>query len=167
MSTRAISFVVMSLVLGLASTAGAQVTQKKTLTLAGAKSVAAAAVAEANRLNAPGGAIAVVDDGGNLLYLERLDDTFPAAAQISVNKARTAALFRRPSKVLEDAIVGGRTTLLAVADAPLQGGVPIIVDGVVVGAVGVSGAASAAQDNEIAIAAAAALGMDVARGGDM
>lgn len=167
MSTRAISFVVMSLVLELTSTAHAQVTQKMTLTLGGAKSVAAAAVAEANRLGAPGGAIAVVDDGGNLLYLERLDDTFPAAAQISVNKARTAALFRRPSKVLEDAIVGGRTTLLAVADAPLQGGVPIIVDGVVVGAVGVSGAASADQDNEIAIAAAAALGKGVARGGDM
>ncbi len=142
----------------LPATADAQVSNKKTLTLDGAKRAAAAAVAEATKLSAPGGAIAVVDDGGHILYLERLDNTFPAAANISIEKARTAALFRRPSKVLEDAIVSGRTTLLAVADAPLQGGVPIVVDGVVVGAIGVSGAASAEQDTQIAVAGAAAFG---------
>lgn len=135
----------------------AQTQPHATLTLDGAKQAAAAAVAEARRLNAPGGAIAVVDDGGNLLYLERLDDTFPAAAAVAIGKARTSALFRRPTKGLEDAIVAGRTTLLAVAEAPLQGGVPIVVKGVVVGAIGVSGAASAAQDTELAVAGAAAI----------
>lgn len=165
MFARKVSALALLFVVGVASNLNAQVMEKKVLTLAGAKSVAAAAVAEATRLNAPGGAIAIVDDGGNLVYVERLDNTFPAAAQISINKARTAALFRRPSKVLEDAIVGGRTTLLAVADAPLQGGVPIMIDGVVVGAVGVSGAASAAQDTEIAEAAAAAMAREMARAG--
>ncbi len=134
-----------------------QTTSRPTLTLEGAKIVAEAAVAEARRLEAPGGAIAVVDDGGHLIYLERLEGTFPAGARIAEAKARTAALFRRPTQVLEDAIVGGRATLLNVADAPLQGGVPIVVGGVVVGAVGVSGAASAAQDTELAVAAAAAV----------
>lgn len=139
-----------------AASAQAQVSHKRVLTLEGAKAAAAAAVAEAKRLSAPGGAIAVVDDGGHVLYLERLDNTFPAAADIAIGKARTAALFRRPTKGLEDAIVGGRTSLLAVAEAPLQGGVPIVVDGVVVGAIGVSGAATAQQDTELAVAGAAA-----------
>lgn len=134
----------------------AQVFDTKSLTIEGAKQVAAAAVSEARRLNAPGGAIAVVDEGGNLLYLERLDNTFPAASDVSIGKARTAALFRRPTKVLEDAIVSGRTTLLAAAPTPLQGGVPITVGDRVVGAIGVSGAASANQDTEIAVAGAAA-----------
>jgi glc operon protein GlcG len=130
---------------------------RPTLSLAGARAVADAAVAEARRLNAPGAAIAEVDDGGHLIFLVRLDDTFPAASRVAEGKARTAAVFRRPTKELEDAIVGGRSALLNVADAPLQGGVPLIVDGHVVGAVGVSGAASAAQDTELAIAGAAAL----------
>lgn len=140
----------------LANPGMAQVVDRAALTLEGAKSAAAAAAMEAKKLNAPGGAIAVVDEGGHLLYLERLDNTFPAAANIAAAKARTAALFRRPTKGMEDAIVGGRTTLLAVAEAPLQGGVPLIVNGVVVGAIGVSGAASADQDTEIALAGAAA-----------
>ncbi len=144
-----------------------QTTNQPTLTLEGAKAVAAAATAEARRLQAPGGAIAVVDNGGAVLYVERLDNTFPASAEISVRKAQTAARFRRPSKQLEDAIAGGRTTLLAVADAPLQGGVPIVVDGAVVGAVGVSGAASAAQDEEIAVAAAAGLMNRATMAGDI
>jgi glc operon protein GlcG len=131
------------------------VQEKRVLTLEGAKAVAAAAVAEAKRLNAPGSAIAVVDDGGHLLYLERLDNTFPMAATVAEGKARTAAVFHRPTKGLEDAILGGRTSLLNVAEAPLQGGVPIVVGGVLVGAVGVSGAASADQDTQIAEAAVA------------
>jgi glc operon protein GlcG len=147
------------LVLGaFASRLSAQATEtKQTLTLEGAKTVAAAAVAEAKR-SKEGASIAIVDDGGNLMYLERLQPTFPMGAHISTEKARTAALFQRPSKVLEDAIVGGRTSLLAVVPGPLQGGEPIVVDGQIVGAIGVSGAASAARDAAIATAGAAALG---------
>src|ERR1051325_10786258 len=85
-------------------TAGAQVAAKKSLTLDGAKRVIAAAVAEAKRLNAPGGVIAVVDDGGNLMALERLDGTFAAGATISIGKARTAVFYKKPTKVFEDII---------------------------------------------------------------
>ena len=143
------------LVLGvLAASAFAQFADKKTLTLDGAEKVIAAAKAEAKRLNAPGGVIAVVDDGGNLMALARLDGTFAAGANISIGKARTAALFKKPAKVFEDIIKNGRTSMLALNDfTPLQGGVPILVDGQIVGAVGVSGAASAQQDEELAIAA--------------
>ena len=142
----------------VAGRAQAQTTvTKKTLTLEGAKAIAAAAVAEATK-GREGASIAVVDDGGNLMYLERLQPTFPMGATISTEKARTAALFQKPSKLLEDAIVGGRTPLLNVWSAPLNGGEPIVVDGQVVGAVGVSGASSAARDAAIAIAGAAAVG---------
>jgi glc operon protein GlcG len=144
--------------LAVAGRAHAQTTvSKRTLTLEGAKAIAAAAVAEATRGN-EGASIAVVDDGGNLMYLERLQPTFPMGATISTEKARTAALLQKPTKILEDAIVGGRTPLLNVWSAPLNGGEPIVVDGQVVGAVGVSGASSAARDAAIAIAAAAAVG---------
>src|SRR5262249_44481933 len=85
----------------------AQVIDKKSLNLDGAKIVAAAAAAEAKKGNA-GGAIAIVDDGGNLLYLERLDNTFAAAANISIEKARSAARFQRETRVFEDAIKNGR-----------------------------------------------------------
>jgi glc operon protein GlcG len=135
----------------------AQVTQtKKVLTLDGAKAVAAAAAAEAKRGN-EGASIAIVDDGGNLMYLERIAPTFPMGATISTEKARTAALFQKPTKILEDAIVGGRTPLLNAWSAPLNGGEPIVVEGQVVGAIGVSGASSAARDAVIAIAGVAAL----------
>ena len=141
-----------------AGRAQAQTTQsKKTLTLDGAKAVAGAAAAEARKGN-EGGSIAVVDDGGNLIYLERIQPTFAMGATISIEKAKTAALFGKPSKLLEDAIVGGRTPLLNVWSAPLNGGEPIVVDGQVVGAIGVSGASSAARDAAIAIAGAGALG---------
>jgi glc operon protein GlcG len=141
--------------------AGAQPVDKKTLTLSDARLVIAAAVAEAKRLNAPGGVIAVVDDGGNLMALERLDGTFAAGANISIGKARTSALFKKPTRVFEDIIKNGRTAMVALPDhlfTPLQGGVPIVVDGQMVGAVGVSGAASAQQDEELAIAGARSLG---------
>ena len=138
--------------------APALVANKKALTLAGAKTVITAAVAAAKQKNSPGGAIAVVDDGGNLVALERLDNTFGAAAHVSTGKARTAAMFKHPTKFFEDAIKNGRTSLVAMSDfTPLQGGVLIEVDGQVVGAIGVSGAASAQQDEEIAIAGASAL----------
>jgi glc operon protein GlcG len=149
-----------SSLLGLAicSTGFAQTFDRKALTLEGAKQVIAAAVAEARGKKAPGGAIAVVDEGGNLVAVERLDNTFAAGALISIGKARTAALFRRPTKAFEDIINKGRTAMTTLNDfTPLQGGVPIVIDGQVVGAVGVSGAASAQQDEEIAVAGANAL----------
>lgn len=136
----------------------AQVADKKGLTLEGAKKVIAAAVAEAKQKNAPGGVIAVVDEGGNLVALERLDGTFAAGANISIGKARTSALFKKPTKVFEDIINKGRTAMTALTDfTPLQGGIPIIVSDQIIGAVGVSGAASAQQDEELAIAGANAL----------
>ena len=141
----------------LAIATRAQVAEKKSLTIDGAMRVIAAAVAEAKKLNAPGGVIAVVDDGGNLMALERLDGTFAAGANISIGKARTSVLFKRPTKAFEDIIKNGRTAMVALPDAfftPLQGGVPIIVEGQIVGGVGVSGAASAQQDEELAIAGA-------------
>lgn len=140
-----------------ATTPSSQTFEKRALSLAGAKAVASVAEAEA-RKNAAGGAIAVVDDGGNLLFLERLDNTFSAAANIAIAKARSAANFRKPTSVFEEAIKNGRLSLVANPELmPLQGGVPIVVDGQVVGAVGVAGAASAQQDEEIAKAAAGSL----------
>ena len=133
------------------------VAERKTLTLDGAQRAIAAAVAQAHK-NHAGGVIAVVDDGGNLMALERVDGTFAAGANISIGKARTAALFKKPTRVFEDIIAKGRTAMVALNDfTPLQGGVPITVDGQIVGAVGVSGAASAQQDEELAMAAAAAV----------
>jgi glc operon protein GlcG len=141
----------------LTSFAKAQTTEKKSLTIDGAKKVIAAAVAYAKKNNAPGGVIAVVDEGGNLMALERLDGTFAAGANISIGKARTAVLFKRPTKAFEDIIKNGRTAMVALPDAyftPLQGGVPITIDGQIVGGVGVSGASSAQQDEELAMAGA-------------
>jgi glc operon protein GlcG len=135
----------------------AQVTERKTLTIDGAKRVIAAAVAYARKNNAPGGVIAVVDDGGNLMAVERLDGTFAAGANISIGKARTAVLFKRPTKAFEDIVKNGRSAMVALPDTfftPLQGGVPITIAGQIVGGVGVSGAASAQQDEELAIAGA-------------
>ena len=141
-------------VLAICGTGEAQVAVKKELTLQGARQVIAAATAEARRDNR-GGTIAIVDEGGNLVALERLDGTFAASANISIGKARTAAIFRKPTKAFEETIRGGRTAMIALNDfTPLQGGVPIMVDGQVIGAIGVSGAASAQRDEEIAVAGA-------------
>ena len=142
---------------GLALTASAQTAEKKTLTLDGAEHLIAAAKAHAKQVNAPGGVIAVVDSGGNLMALERLDGTFAAGANISIGKARTAVLFQKPTKVFEDIINKGRTAMAALPDTfftPLQGGIPVTADGQIIGGIGVSGASSAAQDEEIAIAGA-------------
>jgi glc operon protein GlcG len=134
-----------------------QWTEKKTLTIDGANKVVAAAVAEARKRNTTG-AIAVVDDGGNLMAVERIDGTFAAGGLISIGKARTAALFKKPTSSFEDLINKGRTAMTTVNDfTPLRGGVPITVDGAIVGAVGVSGASSAAEDEELAVLAAAAV----------
>ncbi len=147
----------------LASTSYAgSVSEKQGLTLEGAKKVIAATVAEAKRVNAPGGSIAVVDEGGNLLALERLDQTFAASANIAIGKARTSALFKKPTKVFEEVITGGRTSMVTLGGdlqnfTPLQGGTPLEWEGKVVGAIGVSGAASAQQDEELALVGAKAL----------
>ena len=155
------AFTSITLALFIAGHAAAgQVGTKKSLTLDGARRVIASAQVEARKLGAPGGVVAVVDEGGNLMALERLDGTFAAGANISIGKARTAVLFKRPTKFFEDVIKNGRTSMVALNDfTPLQGGIPIMVDGEVVGGVGVSGAASAQQDEELAIAGAAGVGM--------
>jgi uncharacterized protein GlcG (DUF336 family)/quercetin dioxygenase-like cupin family protein len=133
----------------------AQVVEKKALTLDGARQIIRTAVGEARRLNAPGAVIAIVDEGGHLIALERLDGTFAAGATISTGKARTAALFKRPTRTFEDII--GPTALVALPDfTPLQGGFPSGSGELVIGGIGVSGAASAVQDEEIALAGAAA-----------
>jgi glc operon protein GlcG len=101
---------------------------------------------------------AVVDAGGELIYLSRPDDAQVASVQVSTDKARTAAIYRRPSKDFEDQASGGRPSALHLARAvPLQGGMPILHDGEVIGAIGVSGASSADEDQELATIGAAAL----------
>ena len=147
-------------VTALATITAAQTADKKTLTLKGAEAVIAAAKTEAQKLNAPGGVIAVVDDGGNLMALERLDGTFSAGANISIGKARTAVMFKKPTRFFEELINSngkGRTVMTALENfTPLIGGIPITVDGQIVGGVGVSGAATADQDEKLAMAGASA-----------
>src|SRR5262249_20843582 len=92
------------LILLAATTLFVQTVEKKTLTVDGAERVIAAAKAEARKVQAPGGVIAVVDDGGNLMALERLDGTFAAGANISIGKARTSVLFKRPTRVFEELV---------------------------------------------------------------
>jgi glc operon protein GlcG len=153
--------VIASLGLGLAwgqlAHAEPAVATHKALTLDGARGLIEAAqkVARARHTT---GAVAVVDEGGNLIALDRLDGTFPAAANIAVGKARTAAQFKKPTRFFEDVIAKGRTAMTALPDfTPLGGGLPLTVEGQIVGAVGVSGAASAKEDEELAAVAAAAL----------
>ena len=135
-------------------TAQAQLIEKTALTLDGAKKIVAVAEATAKAEGARV-VIAVVDESGSLLLLERLDDTQVASVNVGIDKARTAAIYRRPSKVFEDQVKNGRVSALALHGAvALQGGVPIIVDGNVIGAIGVSGE-TPQQDEDIAIAGAA------------
>ncbi len=144
------------LALFVSSPARAQLLQTQTLSLQAARTMAAAAEAKA-RENNWNVAIAIVDAAGELILFHRLDQTQPASLDIAIGKARTAARFRRATKVLEDAVAGGRTVLLAVDDVvPLEGGLPIVVDGRVIGAVGVSGVTSQ-QDAQVAQAAIDAL----------
>jgi glc operon protein GlcG len=127
---------------------------KKVITLGVAKKIAAAAEAEANKRGATV-VIAIVDDGGHLILLQRLDDTQVASVEVGIGKARTAAIFRRPSKVFEDQVREGRVAALALPGAtPLQGGIPIVYEGKVIGAIGVSGN-TPQEDEDIAKAGAA------------
>jgi uncharacterized protein GlcG (DUF336 family) len=150
------SVVSVALALFLAGTGWGEPLQKKSLSLEDARKAGAAAAVEAKK-NKWNVAIAVVDDGGYLLYFERLDETQIASADLSIGKARTAVIFKRPSKALEDAIAGGRNALLAIKDiTPLEGGLPILVDGKVVGGIGVSGVKSS-EDAQAAKAGVDAL----------
>ncbi|MBP0599773.1 heme-binding protein [Herbaspirillum sp. LeCh32-8] len=132
---------------------------KPYLTLDDVKKIAAGAEAEA-RANNWNVAIAIVDDGGHLLWLQRMDGTAPISSQIAPGKARTAALGRRESKIYEDMINNGRFSFMSAPglDGLLEGGVPVVVDGQYVGAVGVSGVKSS-EDVQIAKAGIAALGL--------
>ncbi|MBK6007410.1 heme-binding protein [Ramlibacter ginsenosidimutans] len=132
---------------------------KAVLELADVKAVAAAAEAEA-LANHWAVCIAIVDDGGHLLWLQRLDGTAPVSAHIAPAKARTAALGRRESRTYEEMINGGRMSFLSapVIDGMLEGGFPILKDGQCIGAIGVSGVKSS-EDAQIARAGIAALGL--------
>jgi uncharacterized protein GlcG (DUF336 family) len=133
------------------SAMSAELTPTKRLNLAAAKEIAAAAEKEAiaNKWTM---VIAILDDGGNLIYLERMDDTQIGSIDVAVAKAASAIKFKRPTKVFEDAVAGGRTAIVALPGAvPIEGGVPITVDGKIIGAIGVSGATSA-QDGQVAAA---------------
>ena len=126
------------------------------ITLEAAKAMMAAGEAEA-RKNGWNVCIAIVDASGGLIMFQKLDDTQNGSIAVSQGKARTAALFKRPSRLLEEMIAQGKTAFLSVEGIdPLQGGVPVSVDGKVIGAVGVSGVTSA-QDEQVAIAAVSAL----------
>jgi glc operon protein GlcG len=130
----------------------------KYITLEAAKKMAAAGEAEA-RKNNWNLAIAILDAGANLIFFQKMDDTQLGSINVAMGKARTAVNFKRPTKAMEDMIAGGRTVFLAVEGVtPLQGGLPIIADGKLIGAVGVSGATSA-QDEQVAQVAINALAL--------
>jgi glc operon protein GlcG len=121
-----------------------------------AKKVAAAAVAEAKKNNFTM-VISIVDSSGSLTYLEKIDGTQIASVDVAIAKARTANNFKRPTKVFEDGVAGGRNALLSLQDTILiEGGIPLIVDGKIIGAIGVSGGTSQ-QDGQVAEAAVAIL----------
>jgi uncharacterized protein GlcG (DUF336 family) len=129
---------------------------KKVLTLDAAKQIAAAAHEEA-RKNQWTMAICIVDDGAHLLYLERMDGTQIASVIVAQDKAATAVRFKRPTKALEEAVAGGRFVVMKLAGAtPIEGGLPIVVEGEVIGGIGVSGATSP-QDGQVAAAGLAVL----------
>jgi glc operon protein GlcG len=160
LSTRTLlTALALNLAVGLAISpaAEAQFAARQALTLEGAKRIMAAAEAEAMK-NKWTVAIAIVDEAGDLVAFHKVDDTQAGSIDIAIGKARTAARMKRPTKALEDAIAGGRTTLLAVEGlTPLEGGVPITSNGRIIGAVGVSGVTSQ-QDAQVAEAGIAALG---------
>jgi uncharacterized protein GlcG (DUF336 family) len=149
---------VTTLLLSLALAAGSlfgQLATKRSLTLDAAKQIAAAAEAEA-RKNKWNVVIAVVDDGGNLVYLQRMDETQIGSIAVAQEKAGSAVRFKRPTKAFEDAVKGGRQAILKLPGAlPVEGGLPLMNNGKVIGAIGVSGVQSF-EDAQIAQAGVAA-----------
>jgi glc operon protein GlcG len=145
-----------SITLALAGTGFAQqLATKRALTLEVAKKLAAAAEAEAAK-NKFTMYITIVDDGGIPVYIAKMDDTQIGSYEVSIAKAQSAVNFKRPTKAFEDAVVGGRTAILKLPGAiPVEGGVPLMADGKVIGAIGVSGGSSV-QDGQVAAVAVAA-----------
>lgn len=126
------------------------------VTLAQALPIAAAAIAEAAKNNWTV-VVAIVDTGGHLVLLERMERTQVGSVEVAIGKARTANGFKRPTKAFEDAVTGGRSVILALPGAvPIEGGLPLVLDDKIVGAIGISGATSQ-QDGVVAKAAADAL----------
>ena len=123
------------------------------ITLEAAQKMGEIALKYMKENGAPGGAVAIVDDAGMPVYLVRATGTFSAASDVSIQKARSAALFGFPTKNLEDGIYSGRNSLITAGYNMMRGGLPIMFRGVVVGGIGVSGASSADQDVEISEAA--------------
>lgn len=155
-SHRAAAWILVGALITSAAPSPAQVSEKPVLTLAAATKIVAAAEGEAVQHQATV-VIAVVDDGGHIILLQRLDDTQVARVEVGIGKARTAAIFRRPSKEFEDQVRDGRVAALALPGAtPLQGGLPLIARGAVVGAVGISGN-TPQEDEDIARAGVAAV----------
>lgn len=133
-----------------------QLVTKKAITLEAAKQIAAAAEAEAKKNNW-NVVIAILDDGANLVYLQKMDGTQTGSIDIAQGKARTAIRMKRPSKALEDAVAGGRNAILSLPSVlPVEGGLPLVAGTDYIGAIGVSGVTSQ-QDGQIAAAGVAAL----------
>jgi uncharacterized protein GlcG (DUF336 family) len=138
------------------ATAAAQLMDKKALSLEVAKKLAAAAEEEAVK-NKWSVAIVIVDDGGHLVYLQRIDETQIGSIEVAIQKAKSAVNYKRPTKVFEEAVTGGRNVVLVLPGAiPIEGGLPVTLDGKVIGAIGVSGV-TAQQDGQIAKAGVDAL----------
>ncbi len=145
-----------ALSLVVSSVLAAELASRAALTLEIAKRISAAAEAEAMK-NKWTVAIAVVDEGGHLVHLAKIDETQYGSIDVAIQKAQTSAAFKRPTKVFEDAIAGGRNAIIGLKGAlPLEGGLPIIWEGKVIGAVGVSGAKSV-EDAQVAKAGTDAL----------
>jgi len=155
---RMLSLIALAVFAVLSVNANAQLADKKVLTLEAAKKIAVAAEAEA-RKNNWNVVIAVVDDGGHLVYLQRIDGTQTGSIDVAIGKARTSAAFKRPTKVFDE-LAKTRPSITSISPNAvlLEGGVPVMVGGQLVGAVGVSGVTSQ-QDAQIAEAGIAALGM--------
>jgi glc operon protein GlcG len=152
-SSRRISISIVSALLAVLPAIGAQpIADRKTLTLDGAKKIAQAAeqFAIANNRSV---VIVVMDGGGNLLYLERMDDAPLGSLQIAQEKAHTAVIFKSPTKDFQDGLGKGNLSYLKLNALPFEGGIPIMADGKVIGAIGVSGG-TAAQDGQVAKAGA-------------
>jgi uncharacterized protein GlcG (DUF336 family) len=136
---------------GMKGTVAMTLPARKKLTLEAARRIASAAEAEALRQEFTM-CIAVVDDGGHLLCFARMDDTQLGSIEVAIAKARSALMFRRPTKALEDRLTGGWMPTLGLAGVvPIEGGVPLIVEDEIIGAIGVSGG-TAQQDGQIAAA---------------
>jgi glc operon protein GlcG len=149
---RKINFLVWLLLCAAMTLGAQQLSTKKTLNLAVAKKIVAAAENEAMK-NGWAMFVTVVDDGGTVIYLERLDDAQIGSLEVSIEKAQTALKFKRPTKAFEDLVTGGRNSILKLPGAlPVEGGIPLMADGKVIGAIGASGGSSQ-QDAQVAQAA--------------